>query len=108
MSAPARRRKQRSARFSPAVEKLRASLPQGYHIAVGGTVEESAQSQASVFAMLPATLFLMLLFLMAQLHSFSRVFLVIAPVPMGLIGIVVALLPSTGRSVSWQFSEFWR
>jgi multidrug efflux pump len=42
--------------------------------------------------MLPAALFLMLFFLMAQLHSFGRVALVVAVVPLGLIGIVVALL----------------
>ena len=29
---------------------------------------------------------------MAQLHSFSRLFLVLSVVPMGLIGVVVALL----------------
>ena len=78
--------------LEPGIEKLEASLPSGYHIATGGTVEESAQSQASVFALLPAALFLMLLFLMAQLHSFGRVALVVATVPLGLIGIVLALL----------------
>ena len=82
------------ASLEPAIEKLEASLPAGYHIAVGGTVEESAQSQASVFALLPAALFLMLLFLMMQLHSFGRVALVVATVPLGLIGIVLALLIS--------------
>jgi multidrug efflux pump subunit AcrB len=78
--------------LAPAVEKLNASLPKGYRIVAGGTVEESAQSQASVFAKLPLMLFLMLLFLMAQLHSFSRLALVLSIVPMGLIGIVAALL----------------
>ena len=78
--------------LAPAVEKLNAGLPKGYHIEVGGTVEESAQSQASVFAKVPLMLFLMLLFLMAQLHSFSRLALVLSIVPMGLIGIVTALL----------------
>jgi multidrug efflux pump len=78
--------------FAPAVEKLRADLPQDYRIDVGGTVEESANSQASVFAMVPAMLFLMLLFLMIQLHSFSRLALVLCIIPMGLIGIVGALL----------------
>ena len=78
--------------LAPAVEKLNASLPKGYRIDVGGTVEESAQSQASVFAKVPLMLFLMLLFLMAQLHSFSRLALVLSVVPMGLIGIVAALL----------------
>jgi multidrug efflux pump subunit AcrB len=78
--------------LTPAIDKLRESLPSGYRIDVGGTVEESAQSQASVFEKLPLMLFLMLFFLMMQLHSFSRLLLVICIVPMGLIGIVAALL----------------
>ena len=78
--------------LAPDISKLNESLPQGYHIDVGGTVEESAQSQASVFAQVPLMLFLMVTFLMAQLHSFSRLFLVLSIVPMGLIGIVIALL----------------
>ncbi len=86
--------------LAPAVEKLSASLPKGYRIAVGGTVEESAKSQASVYAMVPAMIFLMLLFLMAQLHSFSRLAMVLSLVPMGLIGIVLALLIS-GRPLGF-------
>ncbi|WP_407180838.1 efflux RND transporter permease subunit [Bradyrhizobium sp. STM 3562] len=81
-----------AASLASEVEKLQASLPAGYRIAVGGTVEESAKSQASVYAMVPAMLFLMLLFLMAQLHSFSRLAMVLCLVPMGLIGVVAALL----------------
>jgi multidrug efflux pump len=88
------------ASLAPAVEKLQASLPAGYRIAVGGTVEESAKSQASVYAMVPAMLFLMLLFLMAQLHSFSRLAMVLSLVPMGLIGVVAALLIS-GRPLGF-------
>jgi multidrug efflux pump len=94
--------------LTPAIDKLSESLPSGCHIAVGGTVEESAQSQASVFAMLPVALLLMLLFLMAQLHSFGRVFLVIAVVPLGLIGMSWRCSPSGGRSASSRFSAFWR
>jgi multidrug efflux pump subunit AcrB len=82
------------ASLKPEIEKLQSSLPAGYRIVVGGTVEESASSQASVYAMVPAMLFLMLLFLMAQLHSFVRLALVLSVVPMGLIGVVVALLLS--------------
>ena len=88
------------ASLAPEVKKLQASLPAGYHIAVGGTVEESAASQASVYAMVPAMLFLMLLFLMAQLHSFIRLAMVLSLVPMGLIGIVAALLIS-GRPLGF-------
>jgi multidrug efflux pump len=80
------------AALAPAVEKLGASLPKDYQIAVGGTVEESARSQASVYAVVPLMLFIILTFLMIQLQSFSRLFLVLSVVPMGLIGIVAALL----------------
>ena len=78
--------------LAPAVAKLNASLPASYRIAVGGTVEESQKSQASVFAVVPLMLFVMITFLMIQLQGFNRLFLVLSVVPMGLIGIVAALL----------------
>jgi multidrug efflux pump subunit AcrB len=71
---------------------MNAGLPPQYRIETGGTVEESANSQASVFARAPLMLFLMTTFLMIQLQSFSRMFLVLSIVPMGLIGIIAALL----------------
>ncbi len=80
------------ATLAPAVARFEAGLPKGYRIAVGGTVEESAQSQASVYAVVPLMLFIMITVLMAQLQSFSRLFFVVSVVPMGLIGIVAALL----------------
>jgi multidrug efflux pump len=78
--------------LAPAVSKLQASLPRSYQVTVGGTVEESARSQASVFAVVPLMLFITVTVLMMQLHSFSRLFLVLSVVPMGLIGIVATLL----------------
>jgi multidrug efflux pump subunit AcrB len=80
------------AALAPALAKLDESLPKSYHIAVGGTVEESAQSQASVFAVVPLMLFITITFLMMQLQSFSRLCLVLSVVPMGLIGVVAALI----------------
>ena len=80
------------AALAPAVEKLRATLPASYRIDVGGTVEESATSQASVFAVVPIMLFLMITLLMAQLQSFNRLILVLSVVPLGLIGVIAALL----------------
>jgi multidrug efflux pump len=80
------------AALAPAIAELNAKLPAGYSIETGGTVEESANSQGSVFARVPLMLFLMITFLMIQLQSFSRVFLVLSVVPMGLIGIIAALL----------------
>ncbi len=80
------------AALAPAVGKLGASLPEGYHIAVGGTVEESAKSQASVMAVVPLMLLLMVTFLMIQLQSFSRLAMVLIVVPMAMTGVVAALL----------------
>ena len=47
------------------------TLPPSYKIVVGGTVEESAKSQASVIAVVPLMLFIMVTVLMFQLQSFQ-------------------------------------
>ena len=71
---------------------LQASLPAGYTVSVGGTVEESAKSLKSVAAVLPLAALLMLIILMVQLQSASRLLLVLSVAPFGLIGVVLALL----------------
>jgi multidrug efflux pump subunit AcrB len=80
--------------LKPAVDALGKSLPSFYNIAVGGTVEESSKSQASVIAVVPVMLLVMLTVLMLQLRSFQRLFLVLSVAPLGLIGVVSALLLS--------------
>jgi multidrug efflux pump subunit AcrB len=57
-------------------------------------VEESAKSQASVIAVVPLMLFIMVTVLMFQLQSFQRLFVVLSVAPLGLIGVVAALLTS--------------
>ena len=78
--------------LAPKLGVLNASLPSGYRIDVGGTVEESNKGQASVIAVAPLMLILMLTVLMIQLQSFSQLFLVLSVAPLGLIGVVGALL----------------
>jgi multidrug efflux pump subunit AcrB len=82
------------------VEALRKSLPPAYAIAVGGTVEESQKSQASVIAVVPLMLLIMLTVLMVELQSFQRLGLVLSVAPLGLIGVVAALLLS-GRPLGF-------
>ncbi len=77
---------------APDIAALDASLPHGYHISVGGTVEESIKAETSVAAVLPLMLVLTLTVLMIQLHSFNRLFLVLSVAPLGIIGVVAALL----------------
>ena len=78
--------------LAPQVTALNANLPDGYHVEVGGSVEESQKAQASVAAVLPLMLVLTLTVLMFQLQSFNRLFLVLSVAPLGLLGVVAALL----------------
>ena len=78
--------------IQPAMDKLAATLPNGYHIATGGSVEESGKAKASVIAVVPAMVLLVLTILMVQLQSFQLVLVVLSVAPLGLIGVVAALL----------------
>jgi len=82
------------ASLSTPVETLSKTLPRSYKIVVGGVVEESAKSQASVVAVVPMMLLIMFTVLMVQLRSFERLFIVLSVGPLGLIGVVGALLLS--------------
>jgi multidrug efflux pump len=86
--------------LAPGIDEVRKSLPAGYSIHVGGTVEESQKSQASVIAVVPLMLFLMLTVLMVELQSFQKLVLVLSVAPLGLIGVVAALLLS-GRPLGF-------
>ena len=78
--------------LAPKISALNSSLPSGYRIEVGGTVEESDKAQVSVAAVMPLMLILTLTVLMIQLQGFSSLFLVLSVAPLGLIGVVAALL----------------
>lgn len=80
--------------LQPSIEALSKALPAGYSIATGGSVEESARSQASVIAVVPVMLLVMFTVLMAQLRSFRLLAIVLVIAPLGLIGVVGALLLS--------------
>ena len=81
-----------AAKLGPGIDELNSRMPPGYQVVAGGTVEESARSQASVFAVVPIMVLLMLTFLMIQLHSFSRMGLVLTMLPLCMIGVVGGLL----------------
>ncbi len=69
-----------------------ATLPAGYTLETGGAAEESAVGQASVIAVVPLMLGLMLTLMMFQLQSFRRLGLVVAILPLSIIGVVLTLL----------------
>jgi multidrug efflux pump subunit AcrB len=71
---------------------LRKQLPVGYLIEIGGSVEQNAKAQDSINVQMPVLVVAVLVLLMIQLQSFSRVMMVVLTAPLGLIGVVMALL----------------
>ena len=78
--------------LAPGIAALSSQLPPGYKIELGGVAEESAASRASVLAVVPLMMVLMLSLLMLQLQSFQRLAMISLIMPLGLIGVVLALL----------------
>nr|MBO2510661.1 multidrug transporter AcrB [Gammaproteobacteria bacterium] len=78
--------------IDPTLDEIRAALPSGYLLEIGGTVEDSARGQRSVNAGLPLFVVVVLSLLMLQLKSFSRSAMVFLTAPLGLIGVTLFLL----------------
>ena len=79
-------------RVYKALASIRAQLPVGYRVEIGGSVEENAKAQDSINVEMPLLVVAVLVLLMIQLQSFSRVLMVVLTAPLGLIGVVMALL----------------
>ncbi len=78
--------------LQPQVKAFTDQLPVRYSVATGGAVEASARSQGPILKVVPLMLLLVASFLMIQLHSVKKLLLVVSVVPLGLIGVVAALL----------------
>ncbi|MDT3310755.1 efflux RND transporter permease subunit [Pseudomonas sp. rhizo66] len=76
----------------PTLDSIRAELPDGYLLDVGGTVEDSERGQKSVNAGVPMFIVVVLTLLMVQLRSFSRTAMVFLTAPLGLIGVTLFLM----------------
>jgi multidrug efflux pump subunit AcrB len=83
-----------SQQIDPLLDKLRATLPVGYHIEEGGAIEESGKGEASIKAVVPTALIVVLTLLMMQLQSLQRTVMVVLTAPLGLIGVALALMLS--------------
>ncbi|MDX1804109.1 MAG: efflux RND transporter permease subunit [Alcanivorax sp.] len=78
--------------IQPHLKNIRANLPPGYLLEVGGTVEESARGQASVNAGMPLFVLVVMTLLMMQLRRFSLTAMVMMTAPLGMIGVTLFLL----------------
>ena len=81
-----------TAQIEPLLEPLRARLPDGYRIELGGAVESSQKAQDSINAVMPVMLFAVVTLLMIQLQSIRKTVLVLLTAPLGMIGVTAFLL----------------
>lgn len=82
------------------LQELRASLPAGYDIAVGGSKEMSQKATRWLLKPVPAMIILIVTLLMFQLQSIAKTILTLLTAPLGIIGVSVGLL-LTGRPMGF-------
>ncbi|MBS1199037.1 MAG: Acriflavin resistance protein, partial [Proteobacteria bacterium] len=70
-------------RLAPQISAIEAKLPQGFSLATGGAVEETAKGQDPVLAGMPIFVLVVITILMLQLQNFSRVVIVLLTAPLG-------------------------
>ena len=75
-----------------ALQPLIASLPAGYRIEMGGSIEEAAKANAALGKVFPAMIAITLIVIMLQVRSFSMMTMVMLTAPLGLVGVVPMLL----------------
>jgi multidrug efflux pump len=81
-----------TAAINPKLDAIRAKLPPGYSIDIGGTAEKSGHAENSIRVVFPYAIVVVLTLLMIQLQSFQRTLLVVLTAPLGMIGVTAALL----------------
>jgi multidrug efflux pump len=81
-----------SKQLNAQLDAVRAKLPIGYRIEMGGSIEESAKNQTAIMKVMPLMLVGVFTLLMIQLQSISRSVIVFLTAPLGLIGVTLALL----------------
>ena len=75
-----------------ALQPLIASLPAGYRIEMGGSLENAAKANAELGKIFPAMIAITLIVIMLQVRSFSTMTMVLLTAPLGLVGVVPMLL----------------
>ena len=81
-----------SKQIMTALQPLIASLPAGYRIEMGGSIEEAVKANTALGKVFPVMIAAMLIVIMLQVRSFSTMAMVMLTAPLGLVGVVPMLL----------------
>ncbi|TCM12723.1 multidrug efflux pump subunit AcrB [Novosphingobium sp. PhB165] len=74
------------------MQPLVKTLPDGYRIETGGSLEESGKANVALAAVFPMMLVLMMLVIIFQVRSMSAMAMVLLTAPLALVGVVPILL----------------
>lgn len=74
------------------LKTLRASLPAGYSVDIGGSLEKSKSSMEFLLQPVPAMIVLIVILLMFQLQKMSLMVLTLLTAPLGIIGVSISML----------------
>jgi multidrug efflux pump subunit AcrB len=81
-----------SGRVRPKLEAMLENLPNGYFIEIDGELEETAKAQLQVVRAVGISMVLMILVLTVQYNSVVKPVIIMAAVPLGMIGVLIGLL----------------
>jgi multidrug efflux pump len=79
------------AQLADRLDAIRAGLPLGYHLEIGGIGELSAEVDAALGAVVPIIVVAIITLLMLQLQHLGLTALVLATAPLGVIGVLFTL-----------------
>lgn len=76
----------------PVLDEQAASWPAGYSYQLGGDAQNTAENMGSVYKYLPLSGLIILFLLIIQFNSIRKTFMVLATIPLAVIGVVIGLL----------------
>ncbi len=77
--------------LSQSLDQMLAEWGPGYSFSLGGESEKSAEAMGAVIANLPLAFFLILLLLTMQFNSIRKTAIILAAIPLGIIGVILGL-----------------
>ena len=80
------------AELKPWLEEAGDRWPSGYDVEIGGETEESGDANASIAEEMPTAGMLIVLLLVGQFNSLRRPAIILATIPLGLVGVTFGLL----------------
>jgi len=75
----------------PFMDQFQSSFPLGYYYEFGGEFEASGKANSSIAVNLPIAFMVILLLMVAQFNSLKKPIIILATIPLGVIGVSIGL-----------------